>query len=108
MSNHATTIHSNLHVPNYNDAMLNLVVLFSTIAMGADKDLTLHATFDKGIDADFAKGDARLYTAPNYKEQSAAKAGLHNPDIELAKGAGRNGSNALRFLKKNTHAVFFR
>lgn len=88
--------------------MLNVLVMLSTMAMGADKDLTLHATFDKGIDADYAKGDARLYTAPNYKEQDAAKAGLHNPDIELVKGSGRNGSNALRFKKKNIHAVFFR
>ena len=72
------------------------------------KDLVFHADFDTSPDARIAKRDKRLYSAPSYKEQSAAKPGLDGTDVELAPGAGRNGSGALRFRKKNTKAVFFR
>jgi len=71
-------------------------------------DLVFHADFDSSADARIAKGDKRIYSAPSYKEQSAAKPGLEGTDVELATGAGRNGSGALRFRKKNTKAVFFR
>jgi hypothetical protein len=67
--------------------------------------LLFHASFDKGIDADFAKGDPRIYTAPNYKEQAAAKPGLDHPDVSIVKG-GKTGA-ALQFRKKNTRAVFY-
>jgi len=71
------------------------------------KDLTLHATFDKGIDADFALGDARLYTATSYRNRSDAKPGLHNPNVTLAPGQGLGGGGALRFSKKNTQAIYY-
>ncbi len=69
--------------------------------------ITFHAGFDGGTDAGFGNGDRRIYTAPNYKAQSEAQPGLGNPDIELAKGAGRKG-DALRFRKKNVQAVFYK
>jgi hypothetical protein len=69
--------------------------------------LLFHAGFDNGPDAAFAKGDARLYTAPNYKEVDKAAPGIGNPDVEITNGAGKFG-NALTFKKKNEHAVFYR
>jgi len=69
--------------------------------------LLLHASFDKGLDADFAAGDAKLYTAPTGNRKSA-QPGL--PDgglVVLAKGEGRHG-DALRFTKKMKPTVFFR
>jgi hypothetical protein len=69
--------------------------------------LTFHASFDNGPDADFALGDATLYTAPSYQEQDAAAAGIGSPEIEIVEGSGRFG-NALEFKQKNTFAVFYR
>jgi hypothetical protein len=96
-----------LHYATKMRLFFGLAVLAS-LATAADlkKDLTLHATFDKGTDAAFALGDKRLYDAPSYKEQAAAKPGLNSPDVEWAAGAGRKGG-ALRFKKKNTRAIFY-
>ena len=68
--------------------------------------LTFHVSFDDGPDAAFAKGDRRIYTAPNYKEQASALPGIGNPDVEIVDGGvvGR----ALQFSKKNVHAIFYR
>lgn len=85
------------------------LLLVSTQCQGADlkKDLTLFATFDSSTDAATALGDKSIYSAPSYKEQDAAKPGLHVPEVTLAPGQGRRGG-ALRFSKKNTRAVFYR
>jgi hypothetical protein len=64
------------------------------------KSLTFHASFDKGLDADFARGDPKIYSAPDYKQQGSAKAGLGDVDAVLENGA-------LRFRTKNVHALFF-
>jgi hypothetical protein len=69
------------------------------------KSLTFHASFDKGLDADFAVGDKRIYTAPSYKAQMEAKPGLDHPDVAVVPG-GVTGS-ALRFGKKNVKAIFY-
>ena len=68
--------------------------------------LTFHASFEDGPDAAFAKGDRRIYTAPSYEEQAAALPGIGNPDVEIVDGGviGR----ALKFSKKNVHAIFYR
>ncbi len=68
--------------------------------------LTFHVSFEDGPNAAFAKGDRRIYTAPNYKEQAAALPGIGNPDVEIVDGGvfGR----ALKFSKKNEHAIFYR
>ena len=69
--------------------------------------LTFHAGFDGTTHVQGRLGDKHLYTAPNYKAQNEAKPGLGNPNVEIAKGAGRKG-DALRFKKKNEHAIFFK
>jgi len=77
------------------------------LAQPAKDALLFHASFDKGIDADFAVGDHRLYTAPNYKEQQSARPGLDHPDVSIVQGAGKSGA-ALQFRRKNTRAVFYK
>lgn len=69
--------------------------------------LTLHASFDKGFDADFARGERSIQSAPDYKQQSSAKTGLGSVDAVIEKGAGVGGGSALRFKSKNTRALFF-
>ncbi len=89
--------------------LISLVMISATAALPDDlkKDLTFRATFDGTTDASVALGDKRLYMAASYKEQSAATPGLSGTDIVLEPSAGRHGG-ALHFLKKNTHAVFYR
>ncbi|MEP7366659.1 MAG: LamG domain-containing protein [Acidobacteriota bacterium] len=84
-----------------------ILVSFSLLAE-VPSGLTFHASFESET-AKVAKGDARLYSAPNYKEQSAAQPGLAAaPNAKLAPGEGRNGSGALRVSAKNENAVFYR
>ena len=40
--------------------------------------LTFHASFDRGVDADFARGDKRLYNAPSMNKRAEAKPGSRN------------------------------
>lgn len=65
------------------------------------------ASFDRGVDADYAHGDPLIYSAPAYNKLGAAAPGITNPDVVIAKGRGRYG-DALEFRKKNTGAVFYR
>lgn len=62
------------------------------------KSLTLHASFDKGLDADFSRGDNKCYVQQG-KSLVAAQA---NEDVKLAADAGRFGG-ALHFPKKGVH-----
>src|SRR5438093_601462 len=55
------------------------------------KSLIFHASFDHGFDADFARGDRAIYSAPSYRLFDAAKAGVASPDVVIAKGQGRFG-----------------
>ncbi len=72
-----------------------------------DRALTFHASFDHGADADFARGDRRIWSAPSFRQLDDAKPGIANPDISIAKGLGRYG-DAIRMSRKNTQALFFR
>jgi hypothetical protein len=66
------------------------------------KALTLHASFDKGLDADFSRGDKTCY-AQGPKLVAAAP----NEDVKLAGAAGRFGG-ALHFPKKGTTRPSFK
>jgi len=70
------------------------------------KALTFHASFDKGLDADFALGDRRIYTATSYRNRQDAKPGLEHPDAGIVEGKGRFGA-ALQFRKKNVKAIYY-
>jgi len=84
-------------------------ILLASAACAADwqKEVVFRATFDGSLDARLAAGDPKLYNAPSYKEQAAAKPGIDGTDVRHAKGEGRSG-DALRFVKKNTRAVFYK
>lgn len=69
--------------------------------------LLFHASFDHRLDADFAVGDPRLYTAPT-GNRLQARAGLSESDLVVhARGEGRFG-DALRFTRKMRPVVFFK
>ena len=87
-----------------------LAALASTAALCAQvpSGLTFHASFESET-AKVAKGDTRLYSAPNYKQQSEAKPGLAAaPNAKLVPGEGRNGSGAIKFTAKNENSVFYK
>jgi len=87
--------------------VLYCLILLCTALPAQDwkQSLTFHASFDQGLDAGFALGDKRIYTAPDYKVQMEAKPGLDHPDVTVVAG-GLTGS-ALRFGKKNVKAIFY-
>lgn len=68
--------------------------------------LTFHASFDDGLDAAFARGDRRIYSAESYKDLSQRSPGYWGEDIAIAYDAGKVG-NALEFKVKNTKALFY-
>lgn len=65
--------------------------------------LTLHASFDQGLDADFARGDQKCYVAQGKELAPAAL----TEDVRLSPGAGRFGG-ALHFAKKNSFRPLFK
>jgi|SRR5687767_12978858 len=70
--------------------------------------LTFHASFDNGLDADFALGDPALRHAASIGKQGEAKPGLpESGEVLLVRDAGRFG-HALRFTKKKSPMPFFR
>lgn len=69
--------------------------------------LTFHASFDNQVDADFALGDRRLQSAPQWGHPRNVHPGLPtNNAVHLAPGAGRYGG-ALRFERKTDELVAF-
>ncbi len=76
-------------------------LLLVTLAADLKKDLVLHASFNQSVDAEVSGGDRKLYSAPDYKQLAAAKAGLAGTSVVHEKGA-------LRFKEKNTKAVYFK
>src|ERR1043165_80345 len=87
-------------------ALYLLVGLCSALfAQDWKQSLTFYSSFDQGLDASFALGDKRIYTAADYKSQMDAKPGLDHPDVTVVPG-GISGS-ALRFGKKNVKAIFY-
>lgn len=71
------------------------------------KSLLLHAPFDGSADAKYARGDARIYSAPNYKSLDKSAEGIGVADAEIARGEGVRG-DALRFRSVNTAALFYK
>lgn len=69
--------------------------------------VTLSASFNAGADADFAKGDKRIYTASS-GERRDPQPGLPAGEIEVSKGQGRHGGDALRFIKQSGKVAFFK
>ncbi len=70
------------------------------------KALTFYASFDKGIDADFALGDEHMYTVPSRKFRDSAKVGLHKSDIMIAPGKGKYGDGLL-FTERSKGNIYY-
>lgn len=85
--------------------------LITTISFSQNEPLRDHILFYSSFDgkptADISAGDARIYTAKNYKEAAHAKIGLHDPDVLLVKNKGLTG-DALHFKRANTSAIFYK
>src|SRR4051812_43147872 len=71
------------------------------------KALLLYAPFDGHADARYARGDARIYSAPDYKSLGQAEPGLGRADVEIAPKEGVHG-DALRFRSVNRAALFLK
>src|SRR5262249_61331147 len=67
------------------------------------KSLTLHVSFDKGLDADFSRGDKKCYV----QQGSMLAPANSNEDVQLAANAGRFGG-AIHFPKKGTYRPSFK
>jgi hypothetical protein len=70
--------------------------------------LTFHASFDRTADADFARGEPRVFTAVDSGKRPAATPGLPAEEFaRLVPAAGRHGG-ALEFRGKTKQQVFYR
>ena len=70
--------------------------------------LTFHASFDHGPDADYARGDKRIFTASSFNSRTNAQPGLNASNVTFtAKGEGRFG-DGLHFTHKQAPLIFFR
>lgn len=78
----------------------------SSLQRSLSQDLTLAATFDGGTEADYALGEANLFTASAYDELETQQEGLHYPAAELSEGTGVYG-NALAFPDKAKPVAFY-
>jgi hypothetical protein len=69
--------------------------------------LTFHAPFEGRLDAAYAKGDARLYSARDRRAAATAGPGMDGDQVRIAPGAGRHG-DAIRIALKASPLVFFK
>jgi hypothetical protein len=86
------------------------MTIAAAAAQNADslrKALLLYAPFDGGADARYARGDARIYSAPDYKSLDKAQTGIGGADVEIATKQGVRG-DALRFRSVNKAALFLK
>jgi len=74
---------------------------------GLSAALSFHASFDHGPTADFARGDAQIYSAPKYDQLDQASPGIDAPEVTIEANAGRIGS-ALKFSRSYKRALFYR
>lgn len=68
--------------------------------------LRFAATFDKGTDADFAKGDPQIYTLPAYDKPDLGTPGLQAAEVTVAENQGLHG-HALEFKRKGRPAIYY-
>jgi hypothetical protein len=71
--------------------------------------LTFHASFDGGVDADFALGDKQAYTAvlPMGEIVTDGTPGITDSTISIATGAGKYG-DALAFTQPSDAILFYK
>ena len=92
---------------------LILMMTFSSKAQSVEKSiqaaLTFHASFDKGIEADYAKGNPSLHTITTKNPKETIRRGLHaQGQTEWAREEGVDGGAALKFNERNAPWIFCR
>ena len=70
--------------------------------------LTFYASFDNGIEADFSKGDGKLFTRTVAGKDEKTAPGIVTEFTSHQSSAGRNGSGALRFTKRDAPWLFYK
>lgn len=92
-------------------SQIALVILFPLLSCAQERNLKEHllfySSFDNNAKASIAKGDARIFTAENYKESANAIAGIHDKQVVIAKNQGLSG-DALHFKVAKTSAIFYK
>lgn len=68
--------------------------------------LTFYASFDSGVNADFALGDSLIYTVANRKFLDSSRVGLHKPDITRQAGQGKYGAG-LQFTERSKGYIYY-
>lgn len=98
----------NLRLP-MRGGLLALLAGFAAVPAAELRDaLAFHASFDTTADADFARGDRRVFTAEDRAKRDAATPGLSAAsNARLVAGAGRHGG-ALEFRGSGKPQVFYR
>ncbi len=69
--------------------------------------LTFYSSYDAGIEADYAKGDPNLYSAPSQNESAQSTPGIGHSSVTLATTGGRYGG-ALQFHQKTKEVIYYR
>lgn len=93
-------------------ASVLLFIPFSSLAAPANdalrESLTLCASFDQGVNADYARGDAQLHGSMGRGKAHVVAPGLPATNtIRIAKGAGKF-DDALQFTRKTEALVFYK
>jgi len=81
-------------------------IVENTVNNDLKEALTLYASFDTGVDADFALGDAHMYTVPNRNARDSAQVGLHKPDISRQESKGKYGYG-LQFTERSRGNIYY-
>lgn len=84
-----------------------LLLNVSAAESASDKSLIFHASFDRGLDADLAPGDARLYWAPKMEFPPKSSPGLPTNGVVTHEATGGVTGGYLKFQKKAPEMVFF-
>jgi hypothetical protein len=87
-----------------------LACVISVVAAETDaarKGLVFHASFDRGLDADVAPGDPKLYWAPKIEFPAKATLGLPTNGVVIHERTGGVTGGYLRFQKKAGEMIFF-
>lgn len=74
--------------------------------------LTFYVSFDNGTTADFALGEANIYTADGSYVNSkrvleGIQVGMNNPDHRIVKGKGQSG-DAFEFGNRSSKVIFYK
>ena len=90
----------------------HVTMAFSGKAQSIEKavrsGLTFHASFDKGIEADFATGNPSLHTITTKNPSETIRRGLHAQGMtEWVREEGMNGGAALKFNERNAPWIFY-